>query len=359
MVPLCLDAEGGGGRLQTPGAHSPRSVSLHPVDARPSGDPERLTCAEPRRPAWGWFFSSVWLMPGRGRTALRCGRARRCLSTVRAHTGLPATGFRPATVTSPGSFLRLPLKISNVGRMVTKPREQGSRSQESSAAAARPWAAGLRGATPQPLGGAMATATRADQGNSQGREDLGGLRETHSFAPPPFNINASKRSRHSGASCRHGACAHEAGSPFFRRKNQVSESAAQVAETPRPAYARHPLPRSLPIWEGTETQFIRQLRGSEAVTCPLLPRGGGGGRAARGAGPAPGLPGLWSRRLPGPQGHHCHPSQDTPGRSQPEPTSHTPRPTLHGKFPARPRLQNPSLRGSRAPEGPKPQHRPG
>lgn len=81
-VPLCLDAEGGGGRLQTPGAHSPRSVSLHPVDARPSGDPERLTRAEPRRPAWGRLFSSVWLVPGRGRTALRCGRGRRCLSTV-------------------------------------------------------------------------------------------------------------------------------------------------------------------------------------------------------------------------------------------------------------------------------------
>lgn len=55
---------------------------------------------------------------------------------------------------------------------------------------------------------------------------------------------------------------------------------------PRWLRLRAQLPRGilcLPIWEGTEMRFIRQLRGSEAVTCPLLPRGGGGGHAARGA----------------------------------------------------------------------------
>lgn len=93
-------------------------------------------------------------------------------------------------------------------------------------------------------------------------------------------------------------------------------------------------------------------RRSPALSCP---GGAEGDTQPEVPGPAPGLPGLWSRRFPGPQGHPCHPSQDTPGRSQPEPTSHTPRPTLHRKFPARPRLQNPSLRGSQAPEGPKPQ----
>lgn len=147
----------------------------------------------------------------------------------------------------------------------------------------------------------------------------------------------------------------EGGILFSGWKNEVSKSPAQAAES-RSEHQRGALCQ-VPCRPGREhSPFIQHPRvgegASPATSYPRAP-------AARGAQACAG--GRWASGAEGSMDPRDAPasSQDTPGRSQPRPTSHAYLLALHLVLPwggFGPQLQNPSLRGSPAVEGPAPWH---
>lgn len=186
-------------------------------------------------------------------------------------------------------------------------------------------------------------------------ESFVGPDKTHSIAFP-FNFKKSKQDRHPNPFHKHGWYAlqgpGEGGRLLFGWKNDVSKSPARVAEAllSVTAVPWGALPADLGRGAAPVSPKALRVTVSPALSHP-------GGPAARGARACAG--GRWASGVEGPQGrHHICAKTHQAGPSPGLPPILAAQPCIRvlplGR--SRPQLQNPSPRGGRAPEGPKPQH---